>query len=296
MPNIMPTPAEVATVVARDGTALAYKIYGDHGPNIVLTNGFTTSSFYWRSVVERFASRARVVTWDLKGHGDSQGARSLDACTVADSVDDLSRVMDAAKMERATLMGFSLGCQIILTAWKHIPDRVQAFVPILGTYGRPFDNLIHPAVGKAAFGFFRRAAPRLGTLMMRGAWLGTRSPLAHPINQASRMVGSNVSRRTMQPFYDHFGKIDGPTWAAMGIAAQQTSAELILPSIRVPTLVISGGRDLFTPASLGRTMAERIPNAELLELPDAGHTGLFEKPVVIGDAVEAFLRRNHILV
>lgn len=288
-------PSRSGSIVARDGTSIAFRVYGDRGPDIVLTNGYTTTSFYWANVVERFASRARVVTWDLKGHGESEGAHSLSACGVDDLVDDLSRVMDAAEMERATLMGFSMGCQIVLTAWGQMPERIDGLALILGTYGRPFDNLVTPAIGRAAFGVFERVAPTFGTLMMRAAWLGTRSPLAHPLNQASRMVGKSVSRAAMQPFYDHFGKIDGPTWAAMGIAAQNESAESVLPTVSVPTLVISGARDLFTPASLGRTMVERIPNAELLELPDAGHTGLLEKPVVIGDALESFMHHHDLL-
>lgn len=283
-------------VAAEDGSEVAYRVRGTNkGPALVLTNGFTTSDFYWRDMITRFQDRAQLITWDLKGHGRSGPAKTRESATIPAAVDDLRRVMDDAGIERGVLLGFSLGCQIVLEAWRHIPDRIQAIVPILGTYGKPFDNLVNPHVGRLAFSFFKLLGKTAPGPILKGAFLGTRMPMMFELNQLAGMIGKRVSREDMQPFFDHLGMMDGPTWAAMGMAAQEHTTRDILPNIEVPTLVVAGGRDTFTPPSLGEHMHEAIPDSELLFLPEATHTGLFEFPDEIAEALSAFLHKHQLL-
>ena len=121
---------KLGTVEARDGTAIAYRDEGS-GPALVFTSGYTSSDFYWERLLPRFRGRARLITWDLKGHGRSEPARDLSAVRVEDSVDDLRRVLDACGVERGTLLAFSLGCPVILEAWRHIHQRITGLVPML---------------------------------------------------------------------------------------------------------------------------------------------------------------------
>lgn len=281
---------------AADGTALAYRVAGHReGPAIVFTNGYATSDFYWKYLARHFQEEATVVTWDLKGHGRSGAARNLDRVGIPDSADDLRRVMDAAGVEEAILVGFSLGCQIVFESWRHFPERIRAMIPILGTYGRPFDNFLHPRVGAVLYKTFSTLGPPAAPLIIGGAYVGMRTPMAHFVNQAFGMIGRNVGRTTMQPFYDHFALIDPKTWVAMGIAAQKHTARDLLQGIDVPVLVIAGGRDLFTPEHLSYEMRDSIPDCQLVTLPDATHSGLFEYPEEIITAVDTFLRARSLL-
>jgi pimeloyl-ACP methyl ester carboxylesterase len=279
---------------ARDGTRIAYASRGE-GPALVFTNGYTASSFYWREVMSRFEGRAKLITWDLKGHGHSGPARDLSAVTVEDSVDDLRRVLDACGVERAVLCAFSLGCQVILEAWRHFPERIAGLVPILGTYERPFDHLFHPRLGPQLYRVFRRAGPRGAGVGLKLAWLNTRLPGSFRISRGLGLIGRRVQKQDMTPFFAHMRRIHGRTWAHMGIAAQRHSAKDLLPTITVPTLVVAGGKDTFTPLHLSQHMVDAIPGAELLYLPDGTHTGLFEFPEQIGARTEAFLRARELL-
>lgn len=287
--------APTQSTFAQDGTRLAYRTYGAGEVCLVLTNGYSTSSFYWRHVIEHLRRRVRLVTWDLKGHGASDPARTLEGCTIESAADDLGRVMEAAGARSAVLVGFSLGCQIVLEAWRHFPERIDALVPILGTYERPFGGLLHPRVGALAARTFERLAPRLGASALRASERLCRSTRVHRLNQLSGLVGRRVSFDTMRAFYEHLGVIDPTTWAAMGIAAEKHSARDLLPTISVPVLVVSGGRDTFTPAARGKEMADAIPGSEYFLLPEAGHTGLFEYPEEINARLDAFLRRHRLL-
>ena len=123
--------------IARDGTSLAYSVQGEGDLAIVCTNGYATSDFYWKHVARRFRDDARIITWDLKGHGRSGPAHDLSDCTIEGCVDDLRRVLDAAEVERAVMVGFSLGCQIILhPIWTLAGDRIAKTVA--GTRAEPY--------------------------------------------------------------------------------------------------------------------------------------------------------------
>lgn len=274
--------------VAADGTSLAYQDRGQGRP-VIFTNGYATSTFYWSPLLDRLKTRARLVTWDLKGHGRSAPARSPEMLDVPACADDLRRVLDASGIEKATLVGFSFGCQIVLEAWRHFPDRIEGIVPILGPFGRPFDSLIHPKVGRALYGVFRRVGPRGAGMMLRTGQVTTRLPGTHEIAKQLGFVCSNVTIEQMRPFYEHLGLIDPATWYALGAAAQGHSAEDLLESIDVPVLIISGGRDAFAPQGLSETMAERIPKALHLHIEEATHTGLYGQADKIGKALEDFL-------
>jgi pimeloyl-ACP methyl ester carboxylesterase len=283
------------TTLASDATPLHFEVIEGPGPNLVFTNGYATSSFYWRHVLEHLKGRARLITWDLRGHGKSGPARDLDNLTIAACADDLARVMDAAGADQAALLGFSFGCQVTLEAWRHFPQRIRAIIPILGTFEHPFNHVISPLIGPVLFQVFKRAAPRLGSHILALVGATAHTPIGYLVARKTGQVEPSVPFEHMQPFFEHFRDLDGPTWAALGIAAQAHSARDLLPTITVPTLVIGGGKDDWTPPAMSHHMHQAIPGAELLFLPDAGHTGLLGHAHKILPAIDDFLTRHALL-
>ncbi len=273
-----------------DGASLAYWDEGE-GPALVMTNGYANSTLYWEPLRRRLRKNIRVIRWDLRGHGRSGPVRDMETMTVAGCADDLRRVMDAVGIEQAVLAGFSFGSQIVLESWRQFPDRVAGLIPVFGPYERPFDTLIHPFVGPLIFALYR-TVPELvwGSCLKCGA-LGSVLDPVHAFAQQLGFIGPDVSREEMAPFYTHLAQIDVPSWYVMGLAAQRHSARDYLCDIDVPTLVVAGGRDRFSPGRLGREMAGEIPDAELVWIEEATHTGLFDAPRKVGAAVERFLAR-----
>ena len=271
-----------------DGASLAYWDEGE-GPVVIMTNGYANSTLYWERLRRELRRHYRVIRWDLRGHGHSGAARDLETMTIEGCADDLRRVLDAAQVDQAVLAGFSLGCQIILEAWRHFPERVGAYVPILGPCERPFDHLIHPRIGPLLYQFYKGGGPGLwGPALKLGARVSRLSPM-HGVSQRIGFVGKNVSRDEMDPFYTHLGEIDVRSWHALGLSAQAHSAADLLGTIDVPTLVIAGGADRFSPGDLGRKIAAQIPNSELVFIDYATHTGLFDASEEIGEEVSRFL-------
>ena len=282
-------------VRAADGTHLAYRLEGE-GPALVYVNGFACTESYWVYLLERFRGRARQLFWDFKGHGNSEPARDIESVTIPGMVDDMLRVMDHAGIEKATLLGFSLGAQIVLEAWRHAPDRIEALVPMLGPYEHTFDTALPWGTGKLMYRVVEKLGPDHSSSVLKVASALSRSQLIYLLLKVSGMVGHGVPYEDMEPFFEHLDDVHGPTLAQLAIAAQQHSAGDILSDIAVPTFVVTGGRDSLAPEHLGREMKARIPDSELLVVPDATHTGILGHNETIEDSVERFLERHDLIV
>ncbi len=279
-------------LTAADGTPVAWRVEG-RGPALALTNGITTSNFFWSYLHRRWVGRHTVINWDLKGHGRSGPARSPEGASMPALADDLLRVLDAAGVERATLVGFSMGCQVSLELYRRAPDRVAALVLLLGAAGRVFDTALGP-VGKLLHRGIARMSKRSFALGLRGLQRVVGSPVAYRLGRGLRLLGPDAPRADVQRFIDHFVReIDPPTLAAMALAAQAHSADDLLPRIAVPTLVVGGDSDVFAPGPrVAVHMQRKIPGSELLRLPYGTHTSLFEHHVEIGAAIDDFIERR----
>lgn len=277
-----------------DGTPIAWHVEGT-GPAVVFVNGFSTSNFFWRYLYPQLQGRATLLTWDYKGHGDSAPARTPEGCTIEALVDDLRRVMDAAGIERATLVGFSMGCQVVYEAWRHLPDRLTGLVPILGPAGNVLENLLRPVVGP----LIHRSFDALGQRSLLGALGAVRAlmglPVHYELGRLLGLVGKGAPRDDIKRYISHFGRVHPESIRRIALAAQAHNAEDLLPTISVPSLVVVGGKDTFSPPRMGLAAQSRIPGSELLYLPTAGHTGLFEMPETLNGGVVDFLARHALI-
>ena len=117
-----------STVKAADGTALAVCTNGGTGVPVVISNGLGTPATAWPTVMAP-GSGFRAVTWSHRGLGGSGRPSNPDAVRVEDHVDDLRCVMDAAGMDRALVVGWSIGVGVAFRFAELHPERV---VGILG--------------------------------------------------------------------------------------------------------------------------------------------------------------------
>lgn len=280
------------TLTAADGTPVAFHVEGA-GPALALTNGITTSNFFWTYLHRRWVGRHTLINWDLKGHGRSGPARTPEGASIPALADDLLRILDAAAIDRATLVGFSMGCQVSLELYRRAPDRVAAMVLLLGAAGRVFDTALGP-VGKLLHRSIERMSSRTFALSLRGIQRVAASPVAYRLGRGLRLLGPDATRADVQRFIDHFVReIDPPTLAAMALAAQAHNADDLLPRVVVPTLIVGGDSDVFAPGpKVAVQIHHKIPGSELLRLPYGTHTSLLEHHAEIGAAIDEFLERR----
>ncbi len=242
-----------------DHARLAYRCEGA-GPAVVLTHGFCGTGATWAGLAAELAPTHTVITWDLRGHGQSDAGQDLAHYSAAASVGDLLALLDACDVGSAALVGHSLGGFLSLAARLAAPERVWALA-LLGT-------------GPG----FRKPEPRQ-------RWNDHAARTADRI--AAEGAAADCAGMGCSP-EDHRVP-NGLVLAARGILPQHDAAVIeSLGDIDVPTLIVVGEGDEPFLAG-GRYLADHIAGSRLVVVPEAGHAVHLDAPATVNRLVVDFL-------
>ncbi len=306
----LPFPTTRELVAAADGTRIAVHTHRPDGahagetsdatarfPSVVLTNGLSTTARFWKHVAKGLARDHRVVDWSYRGHGESDPATSGDY-SLATHVDDLVRVTeavrDASADGRALLhVAFSMGVTVVLELYRRRPDLVSGMVLIAGGADHPYASLRPlraPAVRAAlrtAFRAITPAMPRAQPLLRRITAMTSLVPLA----VATGAIGASAPRDDIAHFFQSVGAMDQRAYWGTLTSLVDAYASDVLPTIRVPVLVIAPERDVMALRSDLHALRDGIPDAEWLLLGGTGHAILLEQGGVIADKIRELSAR-----
>ncbi len=266
------------------GHRVVYRTAGK-GPPVLLIHGMINSSRHWRDVALRLAESHTVVAPDLIGHGDSatpRGDHSLGAH--AASIRDL---LTAIGIERASVVGHSLGGGIAMQFFYQFPQRTERLVLVSsGGLGPEVSPLLRVAAMPGAATLLRGLASKRvvagiagsgARMRARGIGAGVN---AEAVARALRPLGDAGSRRA---FLETLR-------AVIDIHGQRVSAmDRVYLLDGMPVLVVWGGRDRTIPEAHGRAMAAAIPDARLEILPRAAHFPHLDDPAGLAEAIERFM-------
>lgn len=259
--------------VQTNGIDTAYTDQGQgDGPPVVLIHGFPYNKSMWDDQVAALSGSHRVITYDLRGHGDS-GATS-EIYTMEMLAEDLHVLIEELSLGEVVLGGFSMGgyvalafaaaypehlSSLMLLDTRHLPDSEQA------AEGR--ENLARQ-VEADGVGGLAEALP--GRMLTEATVSGKPDVVA----KASDMI------RAASP--------EGVAGAARGMAVRRDQTDT-LGSIHVPTLIVVGDQDGITPPADAQTMADAIYNSTLVTIADASHLSNLDKPDEFNRALIDFL-------
>ena len=270
-----------------EGRPVRYLAAGE-GPPLILLHGVGDNAFDWTWVMPALARTHRVYAPDLPGSGGSAKPEG-DDYSPAYFGRFLNAFLDALGIERAAVVGNSLGGLVGLRLALTNPERVTA----LGLL--------------ASAGLGRRVSPALRSLALPGygglavAW-GKRPPGAaqRALGRSALLFGSpgkipvkwlkQQYRLARQP-----GFLEAQlatVRAQIGLRGQRQLVLDQLPSLRVPTLVVWGERDRVLPLAQAREAISRIPDGSLELIPDCGHLPQVERPDRLAEILQAFLRER----
>jgi class 3 adenylate cyclase len=267
---------------ARAGDAhIAYETLGSGAVDIVFVPEFTTNlEEQWEEprvaqVLERLASFSRLTLFDMRGIGLSDPV-SLDHMPPFEEwMEDVRIVMDAAGVREAAVVAVGAGAAMsVLFAATH-PDRVRALVLVNG-YARiaradGYDFGLDPDLAAVAAEWSRRAWGKAANFALLAPSLADDDKARQSYARLQRSAASPGVVARMQEML-----------VALDVRA-------VLPAVRVPTLVLHrGGNQVFSVAH-GRYLADHIPGARFVELPDADHLYWAGDTAGLLDEVEEFL-------
>ena len=245
------------------------------GPPLVLLTGLGAKGTSWQPFLAHAAAQRRVLTIDPRGSGE---APALDGpVTLRELAADVLDVLDHVGLERAAVVGRSMGGMIAQELALLAPERVGALV-LASTTGRVDAHLAS---------VFRLWADL--------AEVGVPAELRHRSSLLWCLGGDALERPGPARAYleakirtDRAGD-----YARQARACAEHDALHRLPGLQHPALVISGSDDRLTPPPHAEALAKALPRARLRLVPGAGHLVYLERPETFARQVLGFLSQEH---
>jgi pimeloyl-ACP methyl ester carboxylesterase len=246
-------------MLERDGARIYYEVAG-HGDPILLSHGYSATSAMWADQVAALKDRYTVITWDMRGHGQSDSPQDPSLYSEAHTVADMQALLDAHGFATAIIGGLSLGGYMSL-----------AF------------HVVHPEMTRALMLF--DTGPGYKSDTAREQWNETAEKRAVRFEQQ----GLASTGQSDEVRLARHRSADGLARAARGML-KQVDARVIesLPTITVPTLVLVGEKDAAYHAATDY-MAGKIPNARKVVIAEAGHAANLHQPAGFNATVDEFL-------
>ncbi|MER8367028.1 alpha/beta hydrolase [Mesorhizobium sp. M1378] len=236
-------------------------------PALVLVHGFSDTSRSFSLLAPHLAGR-RLVMPDLRGHGASPaGTRGF---APADFAEDVAGLIEQLRLERPVLVGHSLGSMVAIEAAARYPEMIGGLVLMAGT--------LRPQIGED-----------------------------HPMTIGVRALRDPIS--PADPFYDYWHACEAEVPADfVTMTAEEASAmpaalwRAILEQVRridltdkartlrLPALVIAGGRDVLFDETHQRRLLEEIPAAKLVSAARCGHNSHWEDPALVAAAIARYFK------
>jgi len=262
---------------------LAYREGGVGGEPVILIHGLCSMIYTWQDVFAAIAAQRRTLALDLKGFGASDkptGDYRLEA-----QAEMVVRLMDALGIERATLVGNSMGGAVALQLAERCSDRVLRLVLVAPAayHMHARSRLAHLLIGSTG-----RLGQALALFVLR---LLVRSPSF--IERRMRKIYSHPSTITPERVAAYYLVLRNTDCRRAIIATLQAwdlrAIERDLSLVRQPTLIIWGRHDRIIHPSFGERLVRELPNAELKLMP-CGHAPQEEMPQEFAQLVNDFLQ------
>jgi pimeloyl-ACP methyl ester carboxylesterase len=266
---------ELKKISLPGGTTLAYKTWGSGPIPVVYVHGYSLSMATWDRIINRVPARYTNFAYDLRGFGDSARGGVND---YPHHVKDLVEFLDAMKIDRAVLIGHSMGGNFLQDFVIAHPDRVRAVV-------------------------LSDASARV---------IAPPDPVANRVEERLKLYGSpDDNRKVFQvgmPRYFHPSNVkpgELESWIEIGVKADTTALKEMLQAnyalkpvppeqysvVTAPVLIINGAHDGISSPAHVIAMSDAMPHAKVVLIPKAGHTPMWEQPAAWSEAVFEFLNR-----
>ena len=276
----MPEPSHAAPADDRGPTGALADVDGPvawreqgRGQPVVFLHGLGGSRTSWEPQLRGLSDEFRAIAWDMPGYGASPPVEPLTFAAVADAV---ARLLDAASVDRAHLVGESFGGMHALHTALHHPDRVGRMV--LANTGPAFGlDGTDPAAWRAA-----RLAPLDAGL----------NPADIAVDVLTAVAGPGLGDEVLAMRAAAFARIPSTGLRAAVECLPSHNVLDRLVEITAPTLVVAGELDAETPVAYARALVDGLPNAELVVLDGIGHLAVSEAPETVNRLVRTFLTKD----
>ncbi len=260
--------------VNSDGVNIYYETYGQGTP-IVFLHPFSFNGYIWYFQIFSFARTNQCVVIDDRGHGRSE--KPQQGYSIPQMAKDLAAVLDHLGIDRAVLVGNSIGGMIAMQFSLDYPDRSLGNLILSSATGQS-RNIPPEMMAELEGADYQEHFGQLIDFCLSGKSMRDRRELLDT-GKAHVMVEDNLPRHA------YMSSIKDPE----GVFHWNITHRL--NEISNPTLIIAGEEDRATPVAANKELAEGIPGAELRIIPQVGHLYQLEQPLEFNEALREFVNR-----
>ena len=260
--------ASISETVCANGVQLNYQKTGNGQP-IIFVHGLSSSMELWTRIDQTALNGKTIISYDLRGHGRSEkvsGPHNLEK-----HMSDLASLMEKLEIEKAQIVGHSLGAMIALELALQHPSKVSSLTLLSTTAAFPQEtrNTFFEMAASASFGGMESITDQLIDLSFRPIFHKTESKIVEAIR---RSLLSN----------------DAPSIVSAIRMVAKVDLRERLSSVSCPTQILVGSDDILTPLDLAKELVASIKGAQLKELPNCGHAAPVEQPSLVTKAITEF--------
>ena len=296
MKNDWQTAVRRGTATSLDGTQIAYDVLGEGKRAVLLANGLGGRLYVWEPLFQALRSEFKFVTWDYRGLFDSP-LHAGGQLALHRHAEDALAILEAEKIDRAVLIGWSMGVQVSLDLAASHPELVAGLVLLNGTYGHVLQTGFQPFF---AIPFLPKRLHFLIELLRANPGISSTLAKIARVTEIPTLGFMSLTAGKhalgMRPLlHRYFDDVLGPSFPNYMRLFQELDAHSVyhlLPEIHAPTLVVSGHLDMLTPSRQSFEIARRLPDAEHLPLWRASHFALQERPEIVVPKIRAFLEER----
>ncbi len=261
-----------------NGESLAYIDRGERtGPAVVLIHGYTDNARDWVPMLPYLSKRYRLILVDIRGHGQSS---KPECCyTRLDFAYDIKLLLDALGVQKADIVGHSLGSIIAQTFAEYWPERTAHVVLISSTGGSPPGRPKKPRQFDFAAEIRKLKEPIEADSPFMIAWWDSPTPVDPDFIRRQRKDAAGIPLRVWLAVLDQ------------ALPANNIYGDLqnSLPRLKAPTLLIWGSKDPIMEEDVRQSLREALPNAKVKTFDGLGHNPFWEDPRGVAEVINAFL-------
>ena len=257
--------------IVSDDAEIFYDVAGA-GPSVILLHPFPANHEFWLPVMEYLSSRYQLIMPDLRGHGES--ALGNGPATMQKHAFDVARVMTDAGVDRAPLIGVSIGGYTLFEFWRRFRDRVSALVLCNTKAGADTAEARASRLEAANDVLQRGTEPFFESMLPKLLGETTRHSRPDRVEGALRMMRKMTAE-------DVAGVQRG--------MAERPDSVATLKTVNAPVLIITGDEDVLTGVPEAELMKQNISGSQMKIIAKAGHYSPWEQPEEAGKLLRQFL-------
>lgn len=241
--------------------------------SLVLLHGLMTSKEVWASQINHFADNYRIIAIDLAGFGCSSKAPLR--ASYGDHAQDVYELLQYLRIREVHLVGWSMGASVAIHFAELFPSGLDTLTLV---------NACPKGISSDDFPWSPESGMALAMMEMLEQ---------DPAGMAEKFVTRILSGSTDELLYKKILDIANKTEASVALhhfrLAIQSDLRAVLGSIAVPTLLINGEPDVFSPTQANKYMLQQIKDADWIEIPGAGHAPFLTVAATFNTCLERFL-------